>query len=145
MNRSTLLYEFSELFRMGSKAWAHHWTHNNPDGITITEAALLDTLARNGAMQPSSLATALLITTGGVTGVADKLVERGWIARSRDDHDRRVVYLTITDLGRTTHQAMSKRREEQLEQALSVLTDGEVETLVSIYRKLIGGITHTDH
>lgn len=143
-DRTALLYELAELFRLQSKAWAHQWTRLNPSGLTITEASMLAVLEREGPMQPSNLANALLITTGGVTGVADKLAERGLIQRSRDDRDRRVVYLEITAAGRAEHETLQKRREQQLGEALSVLSDAEVETLVYLYRKLVQGVTHTE-
>jgi len=142
MDRWSSLNELSDLFRLQAKAWAQEWARTTMDGLTITEAAVLDVLAREGSQQPTNLASALLITTGGVTGIADKLLQKGLILRSRDEKDRRVVYLSITDRGMEVHQSTVKGRQERLQTAMQVLDDSEVENLLHIYRKLTNGLTH---
>lgn len=136
MDRVKALYELSELFRLQSKSWAQDWARHNDSGLTLSEASLLDILCREGPQQPSAVAGALLITTGGVTGISDRLVERGLIARTRDDRDRRVVYLGVTEAGRDKHRQVHTQREERLQRMLKVLSDEEISELLRIYRKL---------
>jgi DNA-binding MarR family transcriptional regulator len=36
-----------------------------------------------------------------MTGIIDRLVERGWVERWRDPHDRRAVLVCLTEVGRS--------------------------------------------
>ncbi|NLU82216.1 MarR family transcriptional regulator [Rhodococcus sp. HNM0569] len=46
------------------------------------------------------LAKMTLVTTGGLTLRVNRLEEAGLVTRERDDVDARVVYVTLTDIGR---------------------------------------------
>jgi DNA-binding MarR family transcriptional regulator len=85
------------------------------DGVTLSEALQTSiwhtaelTLAqvrvlRRLARQPQSLGqlgTDLALAPPSMTRLADRLEERGLIARRRDDDDRRKVVATLTDEGR---------------------------------------------
>ena len=69
------------------------------DGICLNSLLILTILADEGYHSMGKLAGELQVTGAAVTGHADILEKRNFIRRVRVSHDRRVIYLQITDLG----------------------------------------------
>jgi DNA-binding MarR family transcriptional regulator len=67
-------------------------------GCTLLEHDLLAWLAAapQRRLQMLALADMLGVTRGGLTRIVDRLVERGWIDRSRPPNNRREVYAVLT-------------------------------------------------
>jgi DNA-binding MarR family transcriptional regulator len=67
-------------------------------GVNRTDARCLDILERFGPISAGRLAAEAGLTTGAVTAVVDRLVEKGYVRRVADPTDRRRVMLEITEL-----------------------------------------------
>lgn len=65
-------------------------------GITHTDLIALDHLSLNDGLTPSQLGERLMLTSGAVTGLADRLEALGWIAREPHPSDRRSTVLRLT-------------------------------------------------
>ena len=65
-------------------------------GISLTDLRCLDLVQASGGMTAGELATACGLTTGAVTAVLDRLERAGFVARVRDDSDRRKVNVEVT-------------------------------------------------
>ncbi len=60
----------------------------------------LDIVARYGPLSPSALATRAGVHPATMTGILDRLERSGWVARDRDQADRRaVVVRAVADQG----------------------------------------------
>jgi DNA-binding MarR family transcriptional regulator len=55
---------------------------------------------RRGPVRMTELADAVLVSRASTTRLVDRLVDREWVERWHDDHDRRVVLVRLTDAGR---------------------------------------------
>src|SRR5438132_12314227 len=55
----------------------------------------LDLIARHGPFSPSALARRAGLHPATMTGILDRLVSGGWIARDRDPTDRRAVLIRV--------------------------------------------------
>lgn len=66
-----------------------------------TDRAALLLIGRGGEVRPSTIGTALHLTSGGTTLLLDRLERAGLVARHRPDHaaDRRTVLVTCTPHG----------------------------------------------
>jgi DNA-binding MarR family transcriptional regulator len=69
-----------------------------------------------------------------------KLEEQGYVERRKDENDRRVMLVYLTDDGRERAKEIDARREQRAEDIFSVLTDEEKEQLARILAKLDAGI-----
>lgn len=65
-------------------------------GVTRNELRCLDVIDQHTRVTAGELARVSGLTTGAITGLVDRLVERGFVVRTRDDADRRRVYLETT-------------------------------------------------
>lgn len=131
------LLVLSEMFRIHAKQWTIEWNKINQTGLSRTHDMILEILATEGAQSPSRLAESLFITSGGITGVSDKLVKAGLAKRKRDEHDRRVVYLEITEEGRRVLEEIREQRNYLMKKMVGHLTDEEIQDLIRIYGKLL--------
>lgn len=71
-------------------------------GLTPAEFELLVSLRRVGApyrMKPNQVSRSLLLSTGGTTNVAHRLVARGLVVRDDDPEDARSTWLRLTPEG----------------------------------------------
>ncbi|WP_165972097.1 MarR family winged helix-turn-helix transcriptional regulator [Paenibacillus piri] len=65
-----------------------------------SQVAALDVIHAQGPIKVTHLAESLTLSLSAVTLLCDRLIHNGYVKRERDDEDRRVVHLRITDEGR---------------------------------------------
>lgn len=63
-------------------------------GLGVSDMKALDVLMRNGPQTAGQLGAALNLTSGAVTGIADRLIKRGFAQREADAADRRRVLIS---------------------------------------------------
>ncbi|MFK7696604.1 MarR family transcriptional regulator, partial [Paenibacillus sp. HJGM_3] len=85
--------EFEILYRQLTRKLSLEWNKESAQPITGSHAYILEKLAQEGPQKVSSLAEAIGITAGAVTGLSDKLAGYGYATRGRTEEDRRVVML----------------------------------------------------
>jgi DNA-binding MarR family transcriptional regulator len=85
----------------------------------------------------SELAAALHCDNSNVTGIVDRLEDRGLVERRAADHDRRVKMLMITERGADIRARLSARLDEPPE-SLARLSAEDQRTLRDIMRRALG-------
>jgi DNA-binding MarR family transcriptional regulator len=85
----------------------------------------------------SELAAALHCDNSNVTGIVDRLEDRGLVERRAADHDRRVKMLMITERGAEVRARLSARLEEP-PAPLANLSAEDQRTLRDIMRRALG-------
>jgi long-chain acyl-CoA synthetase len=81
--------------------------------LSLAQYRLIGNLA-DGPWQASELAERLIVSRPSVTALADGLVERGLIARTGSEGDRRRVMHVLTDDGRKVLRAADEAIERRL-------------------------------
>ena len=74
-------------------------------GLTPAQFDVIATLGDTPGMTCKQLGEGTLITKGTLTGVLDRLEERGLISRSRGERDSRQVYVKLTPEGEKVFQS----------------------------------------
>ena len=82
------------------------------------------------------LAKILACDSSNVTGITDRLEERGLVRRTSADHDRRVKLLVLTDEGERMREEITKRLAEPPPE-IAALPEADQETLRDILRRAI--------
>ena len=87
-----------------------------PLGLTFARYEVLRLLSFSsaGAMPMTRMGSLLQVHPTSVTSAVDRLEGQGFVSRSRDDTDRRVVLATITDTGRTVVESATAGLNEQV-------------------------------
>ena len=115
-------------------------------GITWRDWQVLTNLLLAGEtpVSPSDLSSRLMVTTGAMTNVLDRLERAGLIHRVRNPADRRSVIVEATEAGSALwHVAVNELGEQEAE-AVSALTRKEQEQLNRLLRKLLAAFPSED-
>lgn len=107
------------------------------DYIPWNEFLVLRILNRNQKEMVSRVANELNVSNSHITAVAEKLIKKGLVTRSRSTSDRRVVYLEIIDKGKELVAEMEKQNKLYLKERFSTLSEEEMTIMIAISQKLI--------
>lgn len=99
MQENDQTLEIHVLFKTLAKKAAEEWNRRSGQSLNLTQARMLSVLHYGGSQKVAELADQLAVTPGAITGIADKLIKQKLVDRRRDEQDRRVVYLSLTEQG----------------------------------------------
>ncbi|CUB08875.1 MULTISPECIES: MarR family winged helix-turn-helix transcriptional regulator [Bacillus] len=105
--------------------------------IPWNEFIVLRILNRTNKEMVSRVANELNVSNSHITAVTEKLINKGFVTRSRSTSDRRVVYLEITEQGKDLVAKMEGAKKQYLQERFSMLSEEEMNIMISISKKLI--------
>jgi DNA-binding MarR family transcriptional regulator len=68
-------------------------------GLTLPQFHVLATLGYTGSLAFNEIGQKLMVTVGNLTGIVDRLEQKGLVIREREARDRRIVMVCLTDRG----------------------------------------------
>jgi DNA-binding MarR family transcriptional regulator len=83
----------------------------------------------NATLPRFEIARFLIVSNGNITGIVDRLVAEGFVARSRRNGDRRTSFITLTRRGRAAFAAMAAANERWIDELLSGISPRDAEHL----------------
>lgn len=104
--------------------------------LTMQQLKALLLLDAAGPMMSHALATALGIALASMTGLVDRLADRGLVHRVADLSDRRARRVHLTDAGATVVQRLLAAGAEHLITLLSRLDDDALGTVAAAFAAL---------
>lgn len=138
MKRDELISEYVAINKELYKAWKKVFQAFAEDkGLTPT---LIVTLRAVQEMQTATghhLAERMRITDGAVTQLIDLLVRHGYVARSADEHDRRVTNLVVTDKGERILADVKQQRRHMVQRLTATLSVDELLLANEVNKKLL--------
>jgi MarR family transcriptional regulator, organic hydroperoxide resistance regulator len=106
------------------------------EGLTGDQFFILRIIENKGRVISSELAEEFRVKPSAITAMIDRMIKNDFVTRERDEKDRRVVYITMTDKGKEVLERSEKKRIDIIEKYMSQLETEELESLVQIYEKL---------
>ena len=107
-------------------------------GLTETQSDVLRTLLVYGAMSSADLSRNLYMTPANITGVIDRLEKKGLAERIRQQADRRVALITLTETGKDLSKQLPDPIENKLISGLVSLGQDQVQALGEAMNSIIG-------
>lgn len=110
-----------------------------PRGITprcvrvIEQVALLS--RQNGEVRVSDISEMLDVTRPGITAVLRELHEMGYVTKTRDSDDSRVVYVALTERGEALYRSAVEEYHRHLTQVLEEIGDEGAQALAKLVRR----------
>jgi DNA-binding MarR family transcriptional regulator len=130
----------------GSEAWSLlHWlmVSSKPRMMAISQEfdlapqqAIALRILGAGPRPMGELAKILFCDSSNVTGITDRLEERGLVRRTSAEHDRRVKLLVLTDEGERVRAEITKRMAEP-PPAIAALSAEDQRALRDVLRRAI--------
>ncbi|XXM73309.1 MarR family winged helix-turn-helix transcriptional regulator [Lysinibacillus sphaericus] len=106
------------------------------NGLNPTEFAVLELLYHKGDQPLQQIGGKILLASGSITYVVDKLEKKGLLKRVACPKDRRVTYAQITDDGRSLIDTIFPNHEMRIHELMSALTPEEKSEVIELLKKL---------
>jgi DNA-binding MarR family transcriptional regulator len=106
------------------------------EGFTASQFSAMNALRLHGRLSQRDIAKFILKTDGNTTAVVDNLEKAGLVVRDRDTEDRRVIYVSLTDYGKTAFDRLNPGHLQRIREAMAGLTADEYLQLKTLIQKL---------
>ncbi|WP_336787532.1 MarR family winged helix-turn-helix transcriptional regulator [Paenibacillus sp. MMO-177] len=123
-------------------ARASQWVNAHADrdirkhGLNRTEFGVLELLYHKGPQPLQQIGEKVLMSSGNITYVIDKLEKKGFVCRRASTEDRRLIYAEITEAGTRFIEEVFPQHTLVIEGAVGGLTAEEKQAASSLLKKL---------
>jgi MarR family transcriptional regulator, 2-MHQ and catechol-resistance regulon repressor len=104
--------------------------------LTASEFAVLEALYHKGDLPIGELGDRVLLTSGSMTYVVDRLADRGLLSRRRCTEDQRVTYASISAAGRRLLASIFPPHAAAIRRATAGLSTEEKRTAIALLKRL---------
>lgn len=104
--------------------------------LTNDQHYILRYIHLTGECTSTALAEAFQVNKSAITAIINRMTDRGLIQRTRDEKDRRVVYLTLTKEGVELFQSAQEKVHQLVESIITQFDETEITTFINTYEKL---------
>ncbi|GEN56625.1 HTH-type transcriptional regulator MhqR [Halolactibacillus alkaliphilus] len=105
-------------------------------GLNTTDFGVLELLYHSGDQPLQKIGDKILLASGSITYVVDKLEKKGLMKRTQSEKDRRVTYASITEEGIALLNAIFPDHWKQIERITDGLTEEEKQQAITLLKKL---------
>jgi MarR family 2-MHQ and catechol resistance regulon transcriptional repressor len=106
------------------------------DGLSITEFSVLEVLYLKERQTIQQIGSSILITSGSMTYVIDKLEQRGLLKRSGCPNDRRAIYVALTEQGMNVMKQIMPKHQRLTNDFFASLNPDEADTFIQLLEKV---------
>jgi DNA-binding MarR family transcriptional regulator len=94
--------------------------------ISVPQLNCLLALYESGPLPPSQIAKLILVKSSTVTGIIDRLEQKGLVERKRSSPDRRVIIVELTEGGKTLAKDAPPPIQQKIMDGLKNLSNAEL-------------------
>lgn len=105
-------------------------------GIATSEFAVLEALYHKGKLTVQQISNAVLINSGSITYVIDKLEDKNFIERKHCKEDRRVVHIEITNAGKEFMDDIFPKHQKTIEEIFEDISTDEKQLIIDILKRV---------
>lgn len=131
------LHELINMIGQLNNASVIKYTEGFQKPIGISSIIVLSEIRKNGKCQPVDLAKTLDYSKSSISAITNKLLSAGYIEQLPDAHDRRKIFLHITDAGVAIMDEAETLGQQYYETVYGVLTEEELQQYIMIQQKLL--------
>ena len=111
-------------------------------GLNTTEFGVLELLYHKGDHPIQKIGEKILLASSSITYVVDKLEKKELLVRKPCEEDRRIIYTSITEKGKSLMNEIFPKHTIEVEKLFSVLSNEEKEEMIKTL-KILGHTTAT--
>jgi len=131
MSRSENISKIINLTRNLNKSLRHKF-HNfiQDSGFTLPQLSVISILEKHGEQKVSEISEKMGLSDSTVSGILDRLEQKGIVKRKRTQDDRRVVKISLTEGSQKFCNAFHHKKEEYFTQLLKRLSEQEIKDII---------------
>lgn len=130
--------EFVKSWTKLTKEWKQQMEEELAPQLTAGQLEVLELLQAHEPMKPSDLLPYLETTPAAITTLLDRMERAGLVQRKRDEGDRRIVWISMTALGKSEVQRGVAVRNEIVQRSLDKVSSHNRQLLVYLIGKVSG-------
>ena len=134
--QATALKLWVVLARALTSVQAHLQESVTRHDLTLTEFAILEVLYHKGPLLLGEVQRRILVSSGGVTYLVDRLTQKGLVERRDCPQDRRARYAALTPAGSALIERIFPEHAACIEKATSGLDTEQQRTAIDLLRSL---------
>jgi len=104
--------------------------------VSAPQLHCLLALSENGPLPPSQIARHIMVKSSTVTGIIDRLEQKGLVYRLRNSPDRRVITIQLTEAGKELAQNAPPPIQHKIVDGLRKLPEKEINQIILSLSKL---------
>jgi len=104
--------------------------------VSAPQLNCLLSLYENGPLPPSQIAKHIMVKSSTVTGIVDRLEQKGLVKRFRNSPDRRIITIELTDSGKNLAQNAPPPIQQKIIDGLKKLSKDELDQIILPLTKL---------
>jgi DNA-binding MarR family transcriptional regulator len=105
-------------------------------GLTPPQFYVLATIGYAGGLPFGEIGAKMMVTVSNLTGIVDRLEEKKIVLRKRDERDRRVVHVVLTDKGAKLYKSTIPLFEKSISAIFAAVDRKQQKELSALLRKL---------
>jgi DNA-binding MarR family transcriptional regulator len=111
------------------------------NGLTPSDLRALFWIAEHASMTPKAVAEHMEMTTGAITAISNRLSDRGLLHRVAHPHDRRSIFLELTQSGHVMMRTIHLDFTRMVSEATSSLSTKELVAFESALGRVADEVT----
>ena len=104
--------------------------------VSAPQLHCLLALHENGPLPPSQIARHIMVKSSTVTGIIDRLEQKGFVERLRNSPDRRVITIQLTEAGKELAHNAPPPIQHKIVDGIKKLPEGEIKQIILSLSKL---------
>ena len=98
--------------------------------VSAPQLNCLLSLYENGPLPPSQIAKHIMVKSSTVTGIVDRLEQKGLVKRFRNSPDRRIITIELTDSGKNLAKNAPPPIQQKIIDGLKKLSEDELDQII---------------
>lgn len=145
LSLSAFADNLNELMPVIMKEFARRQTNELYKGkITLPQFLVLEFLETDGESKMKDLAQFMHVTTAAMTGIVDRLVRDGYVVRTFDAVDRRIIKVKLTPRGSSLVKKISGQRRNMTVNIFGKISEKDRNEYLRILRQIKDILTKED-
>lgn len=120
------------------KAHGHFKKRLQGSGLTPVQHLVLEALWAEEGLSAGDIGKKLMLDSATLSGILERMAEKGWIVKSTDEVDKRFIRIYLADRAKDMKTSLIEEREQANEKILVALSLEEKVLLKRLLRDLRG-------
>ncbi len=104
--------------------------------ISINDMHIIEVIGMKEPKKMSEIAKSMKVTVGTLTTAMNGLVNKGYVLREKGFEDRRMVFISLSDLGKEAYEKHARFHEKMVQAVMKSLNEEEIVVLVKALKDL---------
>ncbi len=112
--------------------------------LSYPQSMIIFVLLEKGTATVSELSQQMKITPSVVSRMVDRLVEKDMVVRTRDEQDRRVVFVSLSDKGRNFLEGIAAYHADKVRDLWAAVSEKDKRTFLKLLRDISAQLSAAD-